>query len=477
MPKKYVINRGNLHDVRKQIGDVADDLSDRIGGGDTPVQPYLPAIRKGTADLEWVPGTYYDGDMVRDGGWLMVANKKTTDKPAPQPAGPPAWTIPDAPAWTPLQYTGVVYTGFEVTVPGDGLYTVQSIRAWIPNVSADATYRVIIYEPTQDRWEFGQVFQGDALASPGWLTVSAPSNAFTSGEAPVFVLESYNSAADTVFNHPWLYAGTAQTGDPGAGNWNRDNQQTVIRVDYVDDDAVDQSADLGTVIPGSTIRCEEEGTPANFWLYTVNTVTDQGGYYEYGVSLQITGGGGVPVLARTNIIFTVPIPVPADYVELTNHYAANPDLQGYIAFDSITGGTNNGNAYGLDVQWQAYTASDDWDVAAVSASSSSGASSGTFGDGLFASTWSNDSQLFSLIFWSRFLPVEQENLAKAMNHLPWPGGMGIPTWQEVWDIGQFVRYASQYVVSLHDPYIILGVNQLELISIIGPGRAAIILTP
>jgi hypothetical protein len=53
--------------------------------------------------------------------------------------------------------------------------------------------------------------------------------------------------------------------------------------------------------------------------------------------------------------------------------------------------------------------------------------------------------------------------------------MGVPTWQEVWDIGQFVRYASQYVISVHDPYIILAVNQLEAMNIIAPGRSAIIL--
>lgn len=424
----------------------------------------------------WVQQQYYTGDQVLDGGWLMIANKDTQDKAAPVPAGPPFWTIPDAPTWTPLQYTGVVYTGVEVTIPDGGLYTVQSIRAWIPNVSADATYRVIIYEPSQDRWEFGQEFKGDVLSTPGWFSLPAPANAFTEGQAPVFVLESYNSASDTVFNHPWLYTGTAQIGGPGAGNWNRDNQQTFIRVDYIDDDTVDQSADLGSVIPGSTIRCEEEGATANFWLYTVNTVTDLGGYYEYGVSLQSTGGGGVPALARTNIIFTVPVPVPADYVELTNHYAASPNLQGYISFDSITGGTNNQNAYGLDLQWQEYTASDDWDVAAISEGGSSGSSSSALEDRFFVNTWSNEARLFSLVFWNRFTAQEKENLAKAMNRIPWPGGTGIPTWQDVWDVGQFVRYASQYVISLHDPYIILGVNQLETINVIGPGRAAIILT-
>jgi hypothetical protein len=435
MATKYKVYRSNDYQLRKQISDDLTDISERVGGPDDP-SGYLggPALRKGTSDL-----TYYDGDTVRDGGWLMVANKETTDKPAPVPAGPPSWTIPDAPTWTPLQYTGVVYTGVEVTIPADGLYKVQSIRAWIPNVSADATYRVIIYEPSQDRWEFGQEFKGDVLSTPGWFALPAPANAFTEGEAPVFVLESYNSASDTVFNHPWLYAGTAQIGDPGAGNWNRDNQQLFIRVDYIDDDAVDQSADLGTVIPGSTIRCEEEGTSANFWLYTVNTVTDLGSYYEYGVSLQSTGGGGVPALARTNIIFTVPVPVPADYVELTNHYSTSPDLQGYISFDSVTGGTNNNNAYGIDLQWQEYTASDDWDVAAISEGSSSGSSSSAFEGGFLVNTWSNDSRLFSLIFWNRFTAQEKENLAKAMNHLPWPGAMGVPTWQEVWDIGQFVE--------------------------------------
>jgi hypothetical protein len=30
----------------------------------------------------WAAGTYNANDVVRDGSWLMIANKRTTDQPA-----------------------------------------------------------------------------------------------------------------------------------------------------------------------------------------------------------------------------------------------------------------------------------------------------------------------------------------------------------------------------------------------------------
>jgi hypothetical protein len=42
---------------------------------------------------------YYPQDMVFQDGWLMVANKQTTDYPAPTESGPPEWTLGDTPAW------------------------------------------------------------------------------------------------------------------------------------------------------------------------------------------------------------------------------------------------------------------------------------------------------------------------------------------------------------------------------------------
>ena len=422
---------------------------------------------------EWVQGTYELFDVVRDGGWAMVANKQTTDRAGPQPTGTPVWTVPDAPTWTVNQYTGVVYTAVETTIPANSLYSVLALRAWLPDVSVNANYRVIIYDPVNDIWDFGVPFTGDVLLAPGWIEVTQSANLFTAGNRVVIALESYSSAATTDFNHPWSYEGTLQAGAPAAGFWNRDNQHLIVRLDYNDADGTSRQTELASVVAGTIIRFAEEATPTNYWDYVVNTTTDSVGYYTYTVTLQDTGGLGVTELARCTVSFQVPVADPTDYVELTNGYSTAPNLQGYIAFDDITGGTNNQNAYGIDAQWQTYTASEDWDVLAISDVASGGG--GARDPRVFVTAFNNSATLYSLVFWNRFLPVEKENLVKAMNRVPWPGGGGIPTWAEVYEYELFMNYTSQYFVNVNDPFIVQSVNNLEAAAIIGAGRAAVIL--
>ena len=43
---------------------------------------------------EWQAGEYQRGEFVRDGIYASVANKETTDRPAPESEGPPVWMLP-----------------------------------------------------------------------------------------------------------------------------------------------------------------------------------------------------------------------------------------------------------------------------------------------------------------------------------------------------------------------------------------------
>ena len=49
---------------------------------------------------KWLDGvTYETQQVVNDDGFLMVANKTTTDHAAPQPLGGPNYGLPDSPTW------------------------------------------------------------------------------------------------------------------------------------------------------------------------------------------------------------------------------------------------------------------------------------------------------------------------------------------------------------------------------------------
>ena len=266
----------------------------------------------------------------------MIANKDTLDRAAPQPFGVPEWTIPDVPVWTPASYLGTVYTGMIINVPAGGMYAISNVRIWIPDISSNANYRTIFQDLTTGAFTYGQQIKGDVLTSPGWLEINIANEIIVGGEQFAVVLQSWNTAGTTDYNHPWVYTGTSQTNaDPGLGNWNRDNQHTVLRINDTDDDGTDRTAELTNAIENTVIRCAEEANLANYWEYVVQVNTVGVGFHTYTVSLLDVGGAGVGIGQRCQIYFEVPIAAATDYVVLTDGYLARPNLDGRISLSLI----------------------------------------------------------------------------------------------------------------------------------------------
>ena len=324
----------------------------------------------------WVQQLYEQNDMVRDGAYTMIANVQTTDKAAPVPVSGLVNLYPDNPLWTDLDFTGSITSGTRLTPPADRFFEVSAIRVWIPDNTSNAHYQVIIIDLNTGLFTVSSVFDGDILAVPGWLSLPIDPVFIGDNDDIVIALISANSAADTLFDHPWVYTGTSQAGGPGLGNTNRTNQQDVIRIDKIDDDGADQSAQLASVLPDSTIRVAEEANLSDFFEYIVIANTDLGAYHEFNVSLINTGLGGPGVGVRCTVNFVVPIPLPAAYVQILNQWVSDPNIQGYTQFNGIIGGTFDEHGYGVDVTIQEFSASDDWDLVAVSGGSGGGGSGG-----------------------------------------------------------------------------------------------------
>jgi hypothetical protein len=90
---------------------------------------------------EWAPGSFEAYDQVEDQGWLMIANKTTTDRPAPQPAGDPVYqytgtltpqSVSASQAWIGGRYTpqtqSVLITGLRVYMELGQDYRVYSVE-------------------------------------------------------------------------------------------------------------------------------------------------------------------------------------------------------------------------------------------------------------------------------------------------------------------------------------------------------------
>ena len=333
---------------------------------------------------EWVNGNcYYPGDVVRDGDWLMVANTYTCEKPAPTAIGPAAWAVEEAvgttPPWVTAQYTGNVFTGIDVTPPAGQLFQVQALRMWVQDNSPNANYRWILVDDADEIVGIGATFTGDILAAPGWVDVVGFDPTYVQeGDDFKFILQQWNAASSTQFNHPWVNAGTSNTLPPALGDWNYRVQQDTVRINKTDDDGTDRSAELANVIAGSTIRFAEEADLTSYYEYEVVLSVELTTSYEFSVVLTDTGIGGPPaVTARCQVYFTIPTPTPTTYVYITNGWSADPNLQGFIEFDTLMPDSIyrtkmvlaaiNENIYGVDILAQPFSASDDWDIMATSA--------------------------------------------------------------------------------------------------------------
>ena len=423
---------------------------------------------------DWTAGTYQPYDQVLDQNWLMIANKITEDRAAPQPVGNPEWLLPTAPVWEPQNYTGIIYTGIEIKPPSGFLYAIETVRVWIPDNSINAHYRVIFYDTITGQITPGIPFLGDISPTPNqWIPVSISPTLVSDQDDFALILESYNSSATTDFNHPWLYTGASQTAvDPGTGNINRDNQQTVLRINNTDDDGADRTAQLQSVIPGTLIRVADEAVPTVFYDYTVLDPIDNGTWHNYSVVLTDSAGGGPLPATRCTVSFQVPVVAPTDYVRVVDQWLGDDPINGFIALDDINNVVLNDNAYGIDLQFQDFLESPDWDAQAFSSGfgTAGGASAAT------RSVIRTRTQQLSGTWFARWLPAELDRLADGNEGSVWPPGPP-PTALQVLRINQFVAYTSSPMVNLGDSHLWQELQWLEAVQILDPGRAAILIQP
>jgi hypothetical protein len=151
-----------------------------------------------------------------------------------------------------------------------------------------------------------------------------------------------------------------------------------------------------------------------------------------------------------------------------DEYLNDPIISGFIAFDDIGTLIVNDNAYGIDVQYQNYIASDDWDIQAYSGGIGSGSSS--------AQQLSSRSRITRNVWFDRWLPAELDRLADGNEGSVWPPGPP-PTAVQILRINQFVAYTSSKVINLGDSQLWQELEWLESVGILDPGRAAILIQP
>ncbi len=314
----------------------------------------------------WEEGKYYPaGAEVNDSGFLCVCVVPLTlDKPAPVNDGAATYSIP---SYTPVEqdYTGFVRSGNVYTFTQGGW--IQELRVWLPVIAANVTYQVIVVSTTPEGIVQTATFSNFVGLEDGWATVGAFNTIVPVNTKVEIYLDALNSGASSQFTGGWNYQGVVNTGAPTSQSWNKNQQNTVVRVNDVDLDSTDRSTELVGVIPNSTITITDTVNPNNFEIYRVNTTTDFGTYVEYAVTL-LDAEGFIGVNDITRLDFDVPIPQPTVYAEQASYWPSNQPswgtARGALAFDGAVQVVDD-NAYGVDILFQPATVSSDWDIKSV----------------------------------------------------------------------------------------------------------------
>lgn len=302
----------------------------------------------------WVQGTYQRNQVVIDEGWTMIANKATDDKPSPQAIGQPDWYsgLGDAPAWEPQTATSSeVITGQRYTFPAAAY--VRSVRVWIPVISADITYSVLIVRDPE-----GLAITERSIIDPtatGWSTISNGSRIIPAGSVYDVTLYAANKATSTTFSGNWNYSLPNNETIPLAGQITHSNKAIdQLWVSKTDDAAGDRSAELSTLQSGDTIK-----TPLVTW--TITDVLDSGTYIIFSVTPLVQDTPGLKLFT-----FEEFGEVPIDYVQITNQWLADPNVSGVLSTTGAASMALSDDGYGVDLSIQSAVVSADWDVVAVS---------------------------------------------------------------------------------------------------------------
>ena len=302
--------------------------------------------------------TYEKGQMVVDDGWLMVANKQTTEKAAPTPIGDPVYLYDgtgmiDQQAVDVKQLVyGTRYTatqafylnGYRLEVVAGNFYEVVLVRD--PNGAAQATF-INAFTAVQSGWrEFGVV----AELNPAGI------------EFDLIVIVSVPDPAPVEFTYQWTYI-TPGGGVPLSGQCVHGNNTTDrLQFHYLDQGGVDRSAFLQSLLPGDFIT--SQGVQ-----WAVQAVVDDPGSSQ--VSVFVAPATQAPADGVQSFVFEVPAPQTITYAVESDYWLGNPNRAGlYVEDDSFENVVPNDNAYGTDIYVQEVNLSDDWEAMAATTAGS-----------------------------------------------------------------------------------------------------------
>ena len=304
--------------------------------------------------------TYEPNEVVTDEGWLAIANKLTTERPAPQPTGDPTNAIELSPLFPPAFTdqtinSSAVLWGQRYTYDMDGYF--NRIYWYISDGNVGNEIELwLVTDPTGTPRL--QVLVPNFVIKAGdegdWNVFSVGQRLVTAGSSFDIVALMWPTTSQQTWVGNWDYE--RKNGNPDQGKaWHQSgSNQDILRFHQVDENDVNQDANFQLLGPGSTISMAASGF--EWTIVDINKIT--GSVWECQVEPASRAGED-----NSNFTFTYFGAADMEYVRQDNYWASVPQVEGLFSADgSYPQVLEDNNLYGIDIEFQEALISDDWDL-------------------------------------------------------------------------------------------------------------------
>lgn len=295
----------------------------------------------------WTQKSYLANDMASDSGWIGIANKNTEQKLAPQKTGNPFFVFSGALVDSSATAKQIIF-GTRYLFSTNGYLTRYRIKT-----IAGQQYSVYLVDDPNGTAAVSELISFMGTIN-GWVELGIENKIITSGtEFDLMVRVSVPDLIPTTFNGDWDYTTPKDTSAPSIGVIiHADNQSTELLINKIDNSAGNRGAELLALSNGDKLDISDVS-------WTVQSVVDSGDY----VTISVTPATQSSSQGIKDFIFSITAATSIIYNKDTGYYSGSLNARGmYIANGAYGDIIPSDDAYGVDIEVQNATISNDWDI-------------------------------------------------------------------------------------------------------------------
>lgn len=226
--------------------------------------------------------------LVNDSGGTYLSNTDTSDPAAPEVCGPFETDIPDSPEWEleSLLTQAVLHKRWTLTKSG----YITPIQVYQTKTTEGLPYTsVLLVQIPSATTPVSESLPQFSNGSADWIFLKTANAILPAGTVIDVYHSVQNSGALESVSLNLTFAGQ-NIGPVDPGDWQRDANNTVIRISTTDRDSNDITADVAKISVGDTLNFTNQTTFGEY-SYLVQQVTDvQATYYEFAVTISLQQG-------------------------------------------------------------------------------------------------------------------------------------------------------------------------------------------